>query len=88
MAAEVADNCTVGPIVADPSENNCIKKQEEYWSLLQKNQVLFNFLYFVLDPKKAVQDNSHLLNGLTVHQGNITHKGVAKGLNMDYAPFN
>lgn len=37
---------------------------------------------------KAVKENPHLLNGLTVHQGNITHKGVAKGLNMDYAPFN
>lgn len=38
--------------------------------------------------KKAVQENPHLLNGLTVHKGNITHKGVAKGLDMDYTPFN
>ncbi len=36
---------------------------------------------------QAVKDNPHLLNGLTVHKGNISHQGVAKGLNMNYVPF-
>lgn len=36
---------------------------------------------------QAVKENPHLLNGLTVHKGNITHKIVAQGLNMDYTPF-
>ena len=36
--------------------------------------------------KKALADDKHLLNGLNVYQGKITHKEVAKSLNYDYYP--
>jgi alanine dehydrogenase len=36
---------------------------------------------------QAVTNNPHLLNGLTVHKGSITHQIVAQALNMDYTPF-
>lgn len=36
--------------------------------------------------KQALQDNPHLMNGLNVCNGYITHSVVAKGLGFDYTP--
>ncbi|MDP2193681.1 MAG: alanine dehydrogenase, partial [Alphaproteobacteria bacterium] len=35
----------------------------------------------------ALKDNPHLLNGLNVYKGKITHSGVAKALDKEYVPF-
>ena len=34
----------------------------------------------------ALQENSHLRQGLNVHAGHITHEAVAKALQLDYVP--
>jgi alanine dehydrogenase len=34
--------------------------------------------------KKALEDDRHLLNGLNVHRGRVTHREVAAALNYDY----
>lgn len=34
--------------------------------------------------KKALADDAHLMNGLNVHQGKITHPAVAEALNLDF----
>jgi len=34
----------------------------------------------------ALQENSHLRQGLNVHAGHITHEAVAKALELDYVP--
>jgi len=36
--------------------------------------------------KKACLDNPHLLAGLNVHRGQITHEAVARDLNLPYTP--
>lgn len=36
--------------------------------------------------KKALSDDPHLLNGLNVHQGKLTHKAVAAALQQEYSP--
>jgi alanine dehydrogenase len=36
--------------------------------------------------RRALQDNPHLLAGLTVHEGRMTHPAVAEGLGMPYVP--
>lgn len=37
--------------------------------------------------KQAVLDDKHLMNGLTVHHGHITHSVVAEALNMSFKQF-
>ena len=37
-------------------------------------------------PKEAILSNRHLMNGLNVCNGHITHHVVAKGLGYDYTP--
>jgi len=37
-------------------------------------------------PIKAMLDNPHLLNGLNVHRGMVTHEDVARDLGYDYTP--
>ena len=37
-------------------------------------------------PKQAMLDDPHLLNGLNVHRGKITHEDVARDLGYDYVP--
>jgi len=39
-----------------------------------------------LGYKEAMRRNPHLLNGLNVSEGKITHKAVAEALNMPYVP--
>jgi alanine dehydrogenase len=34
--------------------------------------------------KKALEDDRHFLNGLNVHRGLITHRGVATALGYEY----
>jgi len=36
--------------------------------------------------KKALLDDEHLLNGLNVYKGRITHEGVANDLKVEYVP--
>jgi alanine dehydrogenase len=36
--------------------------------------------------RRALQDNPHLLAGLNVHEGCMTHPAVAEGLGMPYVP--
>ncbi|MES2998057.1 MAG: alanine dehydrogenase [Pseudomonadota bacterium] len=36
--------------------------------------------------KKALDEDSHLCNGLNIHQGKITHQAVASAFNMPYIP--
>ncbi len=36
--------------------------------------------------KRALLDDTHLLNGLNVHEGKVTYKAVANGLGYDYVP--
>ena len=36
--------------------------------------------------KQACADDAHLLNGLNVHQGQITYKAVSDALGKEYAP--
>jgi alanine dehydrogenase len=35
-------------------------------------------------PKKAMQDDPHLANGLNVHAGAIAHEAVARDLGLEY----
>ncbi|GAB4353323.1 MAG: alanine dehydrogenase [Gammaproteobacteria bacterium] len=39
-----------------------------------------------LGPREALLSNEHLLNGLNVHRGRITHRAVAEALGADYVP--
>lgn len=48
-------------------------------------------LPFILDlankgVKQALREDPHLLNGLNVYKGKITHPAVAKSLGLDYVP--
>ena len=36
--------------------------------------------------KKALADDPHLLNGLNIHDGQVTYKAVADALNLKYTP--
>jgi alanine dehydrogenase len=36
--------------------------------------------------KKALADDPHLLNGLNVHDGQVTYKAVADALKLKYTP--
>ncbi|MBP9752377.1 MAG: alanine dehydrogenase [Proteobacteria bacterium] len=40
-----------------------------------------------LGYEDALKSDKHLLNGLNVFKGNITHRIVAKDLNLEYVPF-
>ncbi|MDT8319823.1 MAG: alanine dehydrogenase [Xanthomonadales bacterium] len=37
-------------------------------------------------PKQAMMDDPHLLNGLNVHRGQVTHEDVARDLGYEYVP--
>ena len=37
-------------------------------------------------PRRAMEEDPHLLAGLNVHHGRITHKAVASALGLDYCP--
>jgi alanine dehydrogenase len=37
-------------------------------------------------PRRAMLDNPHLLHGLNVHRGLVTHHDVARDLGYDYIP--
>ena len=39
-----------------------------------------------LGYKEALRRDMHLLNGLNVHQGHLTHQAVARALQQDYVP--
>jgi alanine dehydrogenase len=36
--------------------------------------------------KKALADDPHLLNGLNIHDGQVTYKAVAEALKLKYTP--
>lgn len=55
-------------------------------SALHLNHAVLPYLLELADKgwKEALSSNQHLLNGLNVCEGNITHKAVAKSLDLRY----
>ncbi|MFW0078994.1 MAG: alanine dehydrogenase [Coxiella endosymbiont of Haemaphysalis qinghaiensis] len=57
-------------------------------STLALNNATLPFVVALADKgyRKAFLDDSHLLNGLNVYRGNLTHEGVAYDLKRDFTP--
>jgi len=52
------------------------------------NNVTLPFVLALADkgPRQALEDDPHLLEGLNVHRGRVTHEDVARDLGYDYVP--
>lgn len=59
-----------------------------YTSTLALNNATLSFVIELANKsyRKALLDDQHLQNGLNIYKGQITHRGVAKGLNKPYVP--
>lgn len=57
-------------------------------STMALNNATLPFVLELADKgyRQALLDDTHLLNGLNVHTGHITHEGVAKDLGLAYKP--